>query len=413
MSLTAEQVREVIRESVGPLEERIKAFEDSNGQPKTPTDWRSRFTAAPSKRIRQRELDPIGNIGRDGRPDDRGLRMAGIVLSLVRSGMDIDRAARDIEERYPEKDAEIMLRALSTSDGADGGFLVVGDVYSDVVELLRPASIVRSLNPVTLPMPNGVLTLRKLAGGASASYTGENQDIGTTQPNFGELVLAEKKLTALVPISNDLIRKPSAGAEMTVRDDLVAAMAQRSDLAFIRGDGTQYTPKGMRYWATTANVFDANATVNLDNVTADLRDAVNLLEQGNVRMLRPGWMMSPRSKNYLMTLRDGNGNYVFRDEMLKGTLWEFPFKTTTQIPNTLGGGSNESEVYLVDFADMVIGESEGLILDASQEATYVEGGNTVSAYSRDQTVLRAIQLHDFGPRHDESIVVITAVTWGA
>ncbi|MDX1812649.1 MAG: phage major capsid protein, partial [Gammaproteobacteria bacterium] len=93
------------------------------------------------------------------------------------------------------------------------------------------------------------------------------------------------------------------------------------------------------------------------------------------------------------------------------TLWGFPYGSTTQIPSNLGVGANESEVYLVDMADAVIGEAADIMLDISTEASYVENSTVKSAFSKDETVVRAISEHDFGMRHDASVSVITAVKW--
>lgn len=422
MRLTAEAIQGMIRDAAGTA---LREHAEIGGGGTAGPDWRQRFMGgtgygptnmlgAPVGMLRQRRaLDPIRNDGSEGRPDDRGMRMAGIVLAMATARGNVDQAARLIEQRYPDAESEIMLRALAAGSAVDGGFLVIGDTADEVIELLRPASVFRRMRPTTLPMANGVLTIRKLVSGAAAAYTGENEDIAVTQPEFGQLRLTARKLAAIVPISNDLIRAPSAGAESVVRDDLVAAMATRSDLAFLRGTGLADTPKGLRYWAPAANVIPANGTVNLANVTADLSLLLDTLESADVRMIRPGWLMAPRTKNYLMQLRDGNGNFAYRDEMLRGTLWGFPFAVTTQIPTNLGVGGDESEIYFVDFADAILAEVEGLMLDTSEEASYVENGTLVSAYSRDQTLIRAIQLHDVGMRHDASVAVLTEVTWGA
>jgi len=86
--------------------------------------------------------------------------------------------------------------------------------------------------------------------------------------------------------------------------------------------------------------------------------------------------------------------------------------TTTSIPVNLGGG-DESEIYFVDFAEIMVGEVEGIIVDASDTAAYHDGSNVVAAFSQDQTVIRAIVQHDMAPRHNTSIAVLTAVDWGA
>jgi len=92
--------------------------------------------------------------------------------------------------------------------------------------------------------------------------------------------------------------------------------------------------------------------------------------------------------------------------MLRGK----PLRTTTQVPINLGSGS-DSELYLADFANVVIGDSEGITLDVSSEAAYFDGSNVVSPFSRDETVIRAIQQHDIEIRQDFAVAVLTGVTW--
>ena len=86
---------------------------------------------------------------------------------------------------------------------------------------------------------------------------------------------------------------------------------------------------------------------------------------------------------------------------------------TTQIPWTLGGSSDESEIYFADFDEFVLAEGQSIRLEASSEAAYDDGGTVKAAFSLDQTVVRAIAEHDFAPRHDEAVAVLTAVDWGA
>ena len=52
------------------------------------------------------------------------------------------------------------------------------DVYKRQ-ELLSDRTIVRKLGARPVPLPNGNMTLPRVAGGATASYTGENKDAKT------------------------------------------------------------------------------------------------------------------------------------------------------------------------------------------------------------------------------------------
>lgn len=322
---------------------------------------------------------------------------------------------------YAEKhfgEGAAIVKALASEDNEDGGFLLAPEISADIIELLRPASVVRQLNPNIIPMNSGTMLIPKITAGSSGSYIGENTNVPATQPTFGQIQAVARKLAALVPISNDLIRRADPGSETMIRDDLVAGLAQTSDLAFIRDDGTANAPKGLRYWAAAANVIDSadHGSPDLADMTTDLGALVLALVGSDVRMLRPGWIMSPRSWNALMTIRDGNGNFAFRDEMLAGTLWGWPFKFTSQIPENLDdsatAANNESEVYFSDFADVIIAEAMQLELAVSSEAAYHDGSNVVAAFSLDQTVMRAILEHDLVVRHAESVAVLIEVTWG-
>ncbi len=320
-------------------------------------------------------------------------------------------------------------KALASNDPIAGGFLVPTQFSTDVIELLRAQAIVRSMGPASLPMPNGSVKVPKITAGANAGYIGENANIGKTQQEFGQLTLSWKKLAALVPISNDLVRFSSPAADAIVRDDIVRAMATREDQAFIRDNGTSGTPKGLRHWIHTDNVLAANATVSVANTSIDLGRMIQALMNANIPLVpqqnlaganaaRAGWMFSPRTYRYLSTLQNANGYYVFRDEMLRGTLWGYPYRVSTQILETYTAGEAAStggtrgQIYFGAFAHAIIGEALGLMVDASTEAAYHDGNNVVASFSQDQTVIRVIAEHDFALRHDKAFTVLTDVTWG-
>ena len=118
----------------------------------------------------------------------------------------------------------------------------------------------------------------------------------------------------------------------------------------------------------------------------------------------------------LMTVRvSTTGDYAFRQEMALGNFWGMPYLGTTQVPInlTIGANADTSEIYLVDMNDVVIGDSERLIIDASSEAAYEEGGSVKAAFSRDETVIRGIAEHDLVMRRDVSAAIGKNVRWGA
>ncbi len=157
--------------------------------------------------------------------------------------------------------------ALTTTTPAGGAILIPDRFMPDIIELLRPNSVVRASGAISVPMPGGNLTIPKLAGGAAVGYIGSDDEIPATEQTFGDLSLTAKKLAALVPISNDLIKYAGVNpsVDKIVVGDLTSALGTREDQAFIRDDGTGNLPKGLRFWAPAGNLIPANATVNLAN----------------------------------------------------------------------------------------------------------------------------------------------------
>ena len=324
-------------------------------------------------------------------------------------GRSVKEAAEFAQRNFKDS---VVARALSASTAQDGGFTIAEDVLPGVLELLRPAAVVRSLNPTVVPMPNGNLTQNRLTAGTGFQYIGENKPAPVTSAKAGQMKLSAKKGAALLPISNDLIRYGGSQYNTAVVNDLVRAVAQGEDIAFIRNTGSSYSPRGLRWLANAANVIPANGTVNLANVTNDLGKLWLALRKADIAFTRPGFIISPRSEYYLMNVRDGNGNLMFRDEMLAGKLYRYPYRVTTQIPENLGSGS-DSEVYFADFAEVVIGETMAMTFETSTEASYTDGSNTVSAFQNDQTLVRVLVEHDLNVNYDKAVAVLTGVTWGS
>jgi HK97 family phage major capsid protein len=306
-------------------------------------------------------------------------------------------------------------RALMTSVGPSGGFLVPPDCVAELIEVLRPMTVVRDSGPRMIEMPRGTMQMPRQNQAATASYGGESTPIPASQQAVGQVVAVYKKLTAMTPITNDLMRYSDPGVDAIVRDDLAQVIARREDLAFIRGDGTSESPKGFATFCLPGQKITSNPAYTLSTAASELGGALNKVETANVPLDNLVWIMHPRSKNYLLNVQNSNGFYVYREEMTQTkTLLGVKFKTTTQIPTnlTVGGNSDCSEVYLVSMAQAMLFDSMRLELAISREGTYTDANNQlVSVFQSDQTLIRGIAEHDFHMRHDEAIAMITGTRW--
>lgn len=344
---------------------------------------------------------------------EKGLNFVRMARTIIAAG-GIPHVAQQIAEANGDSG---LFANQNIGSGPAGGFLVPEDVSAEVIELLRPASVVMAMGPRIVPMPTGNLTQNRRARGASFGYTGEQQDIGATGVEFGQVKLSAKKLTGLIPISNDLLRSSGIAVDRLIRDDMVADAGVAVDQAFLRGLGTEFSPKGLRHQHTgtsfaATHVLTMTATPDLQKVDNDLGRLELALMNAEIAVIGAHWIMSPRVAMYLTNLRDGNGNKVY-PEMADGMLRMKRVHVTTSIPSNLGGGT-ESEIMLVQPQHVMIGEHQGIDLAMSTEAAYKDASGTMQAsFSRDETVMRLIMQHDIGLRHLPAVSILTGVTWGA
>lgn len=300
---------------------------------------------------------------------------------------------------------------MEQSVDVQGGFLVNTAYSSDLIDALRPAVAVRKMGALSVPMPNGNLTTRKQTSTSNAQWVGERAAIATSAPQVGNVTMSAKKLAALVPISNDLLRYNSIQTDNLVNNDVTREVALAEDQQFIRGAGSANAPAGLRYLANASNIIAANATVNVQNVRNDLGKLRLALTKNNVPMLRPGYIINPTLVEFLSQLQTATGALAF-PEIADGRIGSFPYTSTTSVPDNLGAGGNQSELYFADFAQIMVGDALQTTLAVSTQASYVDGeGVTRSAFQNDETLIRVIEAVDLAARYDMAIAVLTGAAW--
>ncbi len=347
---------------------------------------------------------------------------AGMVGALAKNPGNPYAAAEYAQKNLGAIGGEVSM-ALTQNTASGGGVLVPANLSGTVIEHLKPQSVVRKMGAVPLPLKNGNLQIPKITGTVNGGYVGKDDDSPVSQQSFGDLQLSSKLLSVLVPISNHLIENAGVdvGVSSLIVNDTARSIGTTEDIAFIRGDGTNNTPKGMRNWALPGSIIPATDVTSLTGqaliqaIIADAGRTKLALSRADVPMTNPGWLMHPDTVQFLEDLVTTVGNKVF-PEIAEGKFRGHRFATTTQIPTNLslaasGASGNGSELYFVDFDQMIIGESKALSIAISTEATYKEGGQVVSAFQRRQTLIRVETENDFGPRHPQAIAVLNGITW--
>jgi len=316
------------------------------------------------------------------------------------------------------KDKLIKEKTINTITAGTGDNAITTPLSTDFIETLRNESAFLSGGPVPVDLSYGKLDIPGGNVGATGTYGAEGANIGYTEMTTRKVSLAAKHLSAITAVGNYAIEVSPLAIASIVGDDLQLGVVLAMDAAGLRGNGTGDNPAGLLSLTHATHKITAAALTapTFVQVDTEARRALTLIRATNIPKRRRRWMMSNRVFGYLQFMRDGNGNLVYPGLSATSPTWydNLPVTVTEQIPSNLGGTTNESEIYLCDFGHVLMGVARALTLKASTEASYRNAGGTlVSAFSLDETVIRATASHDFDMRHDKACVVIQAVRWGA
>lgn len=334
------------------------------------------------------------------------------VKCIHASGGDVERAAFTAERKFGDAEMAREFKALSATSPAEGGYLVPEVYANEIIELLYPATVIYSLGARRLGMANGNLNIPKIKTGSRALFTGENRSIPKTAPRFGNLKLSAKKLTALIPMSNDLLRSTNFDNDVIVGQDVTKQMALGVDWGALNGTGGEFQPLGITKNKGVLNIdatgLDAEYASSAGVLTAAFPNyLVASVLKNNVYADGLGFVFNTSVEQFFKSLRDNVGSFIFAKEMNdNGTLAGYPYRTTNLL-ETIGG---KSSIIFGNWNDLVIGEQGALEIETSREGSWTDdAGNLISAFENDQTLIRAINNVDTGLRHDESFAVATKV----
>lgn len=352
------------------------------------------------------------------KPDsEKGFAFARHARAMALGKGDPERAKFEVKRAWGEDDpvlksldGTIKLKNLSASNAGAAGNIVIPQYSREWIDLLRNQTVVRRIAR-TMPMPVGSITLRQQTAAGTAYYVGEAANITLSQQAVGLFNMNYKKLAALTVVSNDLLRFAGPEADQFVRDDLLAVARIREDLAFLRGDGTANTPRGILSWTDSSNIFNQTGT-SLANYETDLARMIRQLEESNLPVDENNcyWIMAPRSKWGIYKLAPGTdaGARPFDTIVKQGRLMGYQVLTTNQVPTNLSGSN--SEMYFVHGPSLLVGDSLNVQVDVFNGGAYHDGSAVVSGISTDETVIRLLSEHDFAMRYDEAASIMQAQT---
>lgn len=319
----------------------------------------------------------------------------------IKNNSVLDEVTEIIRKRYSDSDPSfvdtVSARAKDLMASGNGGNLIVETYAEEFLDLLWNNTILDKVGVRFMPTSTGNLTIPKILSGVAAGYVGEGGTIDTSTMTFGKIRLSVKKLMALVPISNDLLRYTSVNVDAILRDQLLKQLAQVADYAVLYGKGGEYEPRGI---ANTEKVIKASGG-NQSTVATRAMGLEMIKELGKRNHSLDGlyWLMG--WDTYVNLIEEKAADIGYRNpEMANGNWLGYPFI----VSNNVKKDATHEDLFLVKFSDLEAIQGMNVEIVASTEASIPTKNGVLSAFAQDYTFVRAIVEHDFALAHGDSAV---------
>ena len=295
--------------------------------------------------------------------------------------------------------ATLEQKAMGSSPLSSGGMLIPTPLAAEVIDLARNQTRVLQAGAITVPMATATLKYARLSQDASAAWTAEAANIALSAAAFDSVTFTAHKLAALVVIDNELL-EDAVNADATIQNSIAKALALALDYGGLYGSGVSPQPQGLHGIVPT--LASGGVLTNFDPMLRAIADVRGANFEPNAVLY------SARTADSLARLKTGlAGDQRFLPPPTDyAALAKY---VTNQIPNNLGTGTDESQAFIGEWDELALGLRSSLQIEVSREGSYFDGTALQSAFSRDQTVIRAILRADWQPLHTAAFAEVTGI----
>ncbi|MDH2998680.1 capsid protein [Pasteurellaceae bacterium LFhippo2] len=262
------------------------------------------------------------------------------------AGKDVETAQADTTNadlRHWIKTGELRSLATNTNAGADGGYSVIPQLDKEVMKRLTDDSVMRQIcNVVKLPL--GAKEYKKLvsAGGASVGRGTEGEErTETNTPKMNEVSITLHNIYAYPKTTQEILDFGGVDILGWLTDEISETFTETEENDLTNGTGTKQAKGFLAYPRTTANdktrPFGTlqKMAVQPAKLTADV--LIDLLYSLHSKYRKNAvWVMNSQTAGTLQKLKNGNGDYIWRDGLQVGapsTLLGLPVYYVETMPN--------------------------------------------------------------------------------
>jgi len=236
-------------------------------------------------------------------------------------------------------------RTLTAGTATAGGFLVGTEVLmGSMIELLRNQTLVARMGARVLSGLSGNVVIPKQAGGGTAYWLGETEEVTASDQSFGQIALTPKKLGAFTKYSRELLKQASIDVEAFVRQDLMQVLAIAKDLAALSGGGGD-RPLGI---INTTGI--GSVTFGAAPTWAKVVSFETAMDTANALMGNIAWLSTPAVRGKWKTVEkfSSTGRTLLEGSEANG----YTFNATNQVAS--------DKVIFGNWSDLILADWDGL-----------------------------------------------------
>jgi len=294
--------------------------------------------------------------------------------------------------------------ALAEGSGATGGVVIADQQAGTFFDMLRAKSVVLAAGPRIVTMTSDVCHVPKILSTTSTAFYNEGATLSSTEMTFEAVTLTCRKIAAFCLASNESLADGNPQLLAMVGQDFTTAMALGLDNAFLDGDGSAPTPRGIRNFTS---VTETPAATNGSQPTVNMLLAqIGRLEAKNANIERCAWFCHPRDWKTIKAFVDDNGDYYFNQnpsDSFARRIFGIPVYLSTQLSITEsegGSGAVCSSLILADMDQIVVGMRQEVDLQYSSDF----------AFNLDSVAIRATARMDIQPINVAGVDILTGCT---
>lgn len=237
-------------------------------------------------------------------------------------------------------------RALSTAVGADGGYTVIPELDKEVMRQMQDDSVMRLIATVRTTKSNEYKKLVSV-GGAAVNHASEgDKRTETATPKLEEVEIKLNTIYAYPKTTQEILDFSEVDILGWLTSEISDTFTATEDEDFVSGDGVKKAKGFLSYpraatgdktrpFGTLEKMVTAGAAPTADELIDLLFKLKSKYRKNAV------WVMNSGSAAALQKLKNGNGDYIWRDRLVAGS------------PDTLLG---RPVYYLENLSDAAAGE---------------------------------------------------------